>query len=124
MAITVIDSLRYATLANALGINILAIKDKTAAVIIDASKESHYLMNNSFTYINLVEFVINFATMNLQPNLLSKAEPIDMPTHYQTIENVTKCDTNSICVDELTTHTFVPTVKQFGKVCLKSTPRS
>lgn len=78
-------------------------------------------MEKPLLYNNLINFIVNYSQNNLEYSTRSKFEPTLSPSHYQA-QNRSSCLTNkhSICLMELTTDTFIPTIMETGKVCSKN----
>ncbi|KAH0546366.1 thioredoxin domain-containing protein 11 [Cotesia glomerata] len=108
LAFIVVDSLQYFHLGEGLGIDVLKMRDKTAAVILDTLHESQYLMQHTLSKNNLIKFINNYTTGSLQRTLR-----VDSSKRYaEDFKKKSKCKNkaSTICVEELDTDTFLPTV--------------
>ncbi|XP_017881600.1 thioredoxin domain-containing protein 11 [Ceratina calcarata] len=106
LALIAIDSLHYFHFAEALGIDILKNKDKTAVVILDVARESQYVMQEDFKRYTLVQFINNYTLGFLQRTLRSN----NSRRFVQKFKTKVDCKPNnvqSVCIPELTTETFL-----------------
>lgn len=63
------DSLNYELVAEKLGVSLKNAAQSTAAVIVDGQEESSYILNESLTTTNLIDFVYNFTMKKLVRHL-------------------------------------------------------
>ncbi|XP_053997543.1 thioredoxin domain-containing protein 11 [Hylaeus anthracinus] len=109
LALIAIDSLHFFHFAESLGIDILKKKDKTAVVILDAARESQYVMQEDFNRYALIQFINNYTEGFLQRTLRSN----NSKRFGQKFKSKTNCETKNlqcICIPELITETFLDTV--------------
>ncbi|XP_033335713.2 thioredoxin domain-containing protein 11 isoform X1 [Megalopta genalis] len=109
LGLIAIDSLHYFYFAEALGIDVLKRKDKTAVVILDAAHESQYVMQDEFNRYTLIQFINNYTHGFLQRTLRSS----NSRRYAQKFKNNVTCDVEgvqSMCIPELTTETFLDTI--------------
>ncbi|XP_076655779.1 thioredoxin domain-containing protein 11 isoform X2 [Halictus rubicundus] len=104
-----IDSLHYYHFAEALGIDVLKRKDKTAVVILDAAHESQYVLQDDFNRYTLIQLINNYAQGLLQRTLRSS----NSRRYAQKFKSNVTCETKdaqSVCIPELTTENFLDTI--------------
>ncbi|XP_057319444.1 thioredoxin domain-containing protein 11 [Microplitis mediator] len=108
LAFIAVDSLQYFHFAEGLGLDVLKMRDKTAVVILDTLQESQYLMQQNLNKNNLIKFINNYTTGSLQRKLRSDSSK----RYAEDFEKKSKCinTPSTICVEELNTDTFLPTV--------------
>ncbi|KAF7993076.1 hypothetical protein HCN44_005857 [Aphidius gifuensis] len=117
LAFIAVDSLHYYHFAEGLGIDILKMKDKTSVIIIDSLQESQYQLSKNLTRNTLVKFLNNYSNGLLKRTLRS-----DSSRRYaRDFKSSKKCSNNNnsnsmnICIPELTTDTFLPTILDNNK---------
>ncbi|XP_076292907.1 thioredoxin domain-containing protein 11 isoform X2 [Lasioglossum baleicum] len=109
LGLIALDSLHYFHFAEALGIDVLKRKDKTAVVILDAAHESQYVLRDDFNRYTLVQLINNYTQGFLQRTLRSS----NSRRYAQKFKSNVTCETKdsqSICIPELTTETFLDTI--------------
>ncbi|XP_011310287.1 thioredoxin domain-containing protein 11 [Fopius arisanus] len=104
-----IDSLRYFHFAEALGIDLLRIQDKTAVVILDSAQESQYLLEGPLGRAVLVRFVQEFNNATLKRNLRSDSSR-RYARDFQPVYQCREQPQDQVCVQELTTENFLGVV--------------
>ena len=141
LALVAIDSLQYYHFAESLGIDVASVRDKTAVVILDPlvrysvfyvklldevvsslytilQDESQFIMQGEYSRNALVQFINNYTNGYLRRSMRSTSPKQFM----RSMTTKTKCrkdaQSKSVCVEELTTETFLDTVLNPDKVCL------
>ncbi|XP_034935318.1 thioredoxin domain-containing protein 11 [Chelonus insularis] len=109
LAFITIDSLHYFHFSEGLGIDVLKMKDKTAVVILDSEQESQYLMEDSFTLDNLINFINKFTNGSLKRTLRTDSSRRYARDSYSRVKCPEK-NPSEICVPELNTQNFLPTI--------------
>ncbi|KAF4528056.1 hypothetical protein B566_EDAN012017, partial [Ephemera danica] len=98
LSLLALDSLEYHSLAERLGVDILNRPDRTVAIIFNAMQESQYVLEGPVNKKSLAQFLMNHTEGLLTRTLRS----LPMRVHV--------CPQNSVCIQELNTTTFLPTV--------------
>ncbi|KAK6623870.1 hypothetical protein RUM44_010726 [Polyplax serrata] len=111
LKIIAMDSLSHYQFAEGLGINILDMKDKTAAVIVDKKGDSQFVMKEEVSKDNLISFIMNHTLDKLNRSQRSshdsKARTVTRHRYpVRASENCTHTDTES-CVPELNSKSFL-----------------
>lgn len=109
LTLIAIDSLHYYYFAEALGIDLLKKKDKTAIVILDVAHESQYVMQEDFSRYTLIQFINNYTQGFLQRTLRSNNSRRFVQKFKSKVNCKTK-DAQNVCIPELTTETFLNTI--------------
>lgn len=117
LAFIAVDSFHYYHFSEGLGIDILKIKDKTSVIILDSLHESQYVMSSNLSRNSLVEFLNNYSNGSLQRTLRSDSSR----RFARDFQSSPECNNNNndnkmeICIPELTTETFLPTILDKNK---------
>lgn len=114
LSMIAIDSLHYFHFAEGLGIDVLNKKDKTAAIILDVSQESEYIMEKDFSRHAVIEFINNYTQRFLQRTLRSD----NSRCFVHKFKSKMKCDKKNplkVCVPELTSEVFLDTILDTNK---------
>ena len=109
LALIAIDSLHYFHFAEGLGIEVLKRKDKTAVVILDATHESQYVMEEDFSRYTFIQFINNYTQGFLQRTLRSNNSRRFIEKFKTKVDCKSKGARN-MCIPELTTETFLDTI--------------
>ncbi|CAH0563678.1 unnamed protein product [Brassicogethes aeneus] len=115
-----IDSLVYYHFAERLGVDLNEFVDKTAAVIVNDKMESHYVMRDTVTTESLRNFIVNF-TKNYLTRSQRSISGVDSKNTHKFENNLKSCDSKqnkNVCVRELTSETFLPTILAKNKAIL------
>ncbi|KAI5651874.1 thioredoxin domain-containing protein 11 [Phthorimaea operculella] len=115
-----VDSVQNHHFAEALGIDVLSKKDKTAVVILDSKHESQYVLSEPYSAKSVRDFIYNFTHKSLKRSLRTHVEDAEH-THYFGSEGKTEqmgINESTVHILDLTTRTFRRVVRTPGKVTI------
>ncbi|XP_060521749.1 thioredoxin domain-containing protein 11 [Cylas formicarius] len=106
------DSLLYYNFAENLGVNLAKVSSKSIVVIIDEKRESHYIMEEPITSVNLRRFILKFTNNKLVRSLNSSTSVESTNTHSYSFNLKRLNGSHIVKVEELTSQNFLQTVSQ------------
>lgn len=107
------DSLIYHHFAERLSVNLE--KNNTAVILVNEKMESHHVLTD-ISSSSLKEFIYNFTVNQLQRAFYSSSMDF-RNTHVYAKVNCFNERNESICLRELDSQNYLPTVLQLNKVC-------
>nr|XP_023016686.1 thioredoxin domain-containing protein 11 [Leptinotarsa decemlineata] len=109
LSLLAMDSLLHYYFAQKLGINLNNNTDKSAVVILNNKMESHYILQEPINGVSVREFILNF-TKNYLNRSFESDITLNLTSTMHPIYKNPKQEKSKIVLNELNTHTFLPSV--------------